>query len=603
MRRRDFLAAGTAMVGALAAPALRGQPTPVTRGAVVIGVDKVGGLAPLRAARSGAVSMASFLTAEGFDVKLLVDDQKPVTAGDLKAAIKAYVNAGTLDQLVIYFAGHGFASATNSEFWLLSDALTDVNEAVSLNESRDLARQSGIPNVVFVSDACRSIAESLQATRVRGQIVFPNSAVSTNVACDVDRFLAARIGLPAWEVPVERSAPEYQGVYTACFLDAFKRPYASMVQMVDGKAVVPNRRLRHYLEQEVPKKARDFSVTLSQVPDAEICSDEPTFIGHVATADRATGGGTAATLSDVASSAIGAGLGGGTPGQTDAALRGLATASGFAESTETIARARGLPGQFNTRAGFVVSGQEVAAAAARPGIKVDFGNVAGSARIEVDVREVRGASVAIRFADGTGTVLAALDNFVGNVVVDHGRVIAVSYIPSRGSGMYNLYESESKRLDELHAAVATAARFGVFRIEGPKETRNRTAQQLAGRIRMLKGIDPTLGLYAAYAYADAGLVNDVRSVRGYMRGDLGTDLFDVAMLTGDLSGKTIGAPGGAAPFGPMLSQGWGMLRVRDVRLPKQLEPLQDHLLPSLWTTFDREGMAIAEGALRAGLVG
>jgi hypothetical protein len=33
----------------------------------------------------------------------------------------------------------------------------------------------------------------------------------------------------------------YQGVYTNCFLEAFRRPYASMVEMVEGKPVVPNR--------------------------------------------------------------------------------------------------------------------------------------------------------------------------------------------------------------------------------------------------------------------------------------------------------------------------------------------------------------------------
>jgi hypothetical protein len=168
--------------------------------------------------------------------------------------------------------------------------------------------------------------------------------------------------------------------------------------------------------------------------------------------------------------------------------------------------------------------------------------------------------------------------------------------------MRSAYEYEAKRLDELHATVATAARFGVFRIEGPKAARNSTAAQMADRIRLLKGIDPTLGLYAAYAYADAGLMEQVRSVRGYMRGDLGVDLFDVAMLSGDLSGKPPGDPRGPYPFCPMLSQGWALLRVKDVRLQEDVVPVRDHLRPGLWTTLDREGMTIAEKALRDGRV-
>jgi hypothetical protein len=119
---------------------------------------------------------------------------------------------------------------------------------------------------------------------------------------------------------------------------------------------------------------------------------------------------------------------------------------------------------------------------------------------------------------------------------------------------------------------------------------------------MLKGIDPTLGLYAAYAYDDAGVSDQVRSVRGIMRGDLGVDLFDVAMLTGDLSGRTLGGPGGPYPFCPMLSQGFGLLRVRNVRLPSAVAPAADHLRRSLWTTFDREGMQIVIDALSAGRV-
>src|SRR5438552_610960 len=170
MERRDFLGAGIALTGALAVRSVRAQPGNSNRAAVVIGVDKAGNLPKLRAARSGARTVAEWLKGEGFDVKLFVDDPNPVKASDLFAAINAFVNLGTLDQLVIYFAGHGFISGTLSEFWLLSEAPDNPNEAVSLNESCTNAQQSGIPNVVFISDACRSRAESLSAERVHGTV-------------------------------------------------------------------------------------------------------------------------------------------------------------------------------------------------------------------------------------------------------------------------------------------------------------------------------------------------------------------------------------------------------------------------------------------------
>jgi hypothetical protein len=169
--------------------------------------------------------------------------------------------------------------------------------------------------------------------------------------------------------------------------------------------------------------------------------------------------------------------------------------------------------------------------------------------------------------------------------------------------MRSAYDSEAARLERLRASVGAAARLGVFRIEGPTDLRRKTGRELAGRIRMLKGIDPTLGLYAAYAYADAGLLGDVRSVRGYMKNDLGgIDLFDVLMLTGEMSGKPPGNARGPYPFCPMLSQGWELLRVRDVRLPERIAALREHLRPSLWTTIDSEGMQTVEDVLRAGQV-
>jgi hypothetical protein len=173
-------------------------------------------------------------------------------------------------------------------------------------------------------------------------------------------------------------------------------------------------------------------------------------------------------------------------------------------------------------------------------------------------------------------------------------------VPSKSNWMFQEYAHNEARIAELHALVATAARFGVFRIDGPRDARNRAASQMADRIRILKGIDPTLGIYAAYAYADAGLLNQVRSVMGYMKDELRVDLFDVAMLAGVLTGRPPGDPNGPVPFVPMLSQGWGLLRVKDARLPESVLAAQDHLRPGLWTTIGADGMRIVAGALRDG---
>ena len=589
--RRQFLAAGLTLAGAYAAWPARSESTRSNRAAVVVGVNQVGDLIPLRAACSGAVAVADWLKAEGLDVTLIVDNKKPVLVADLKAAIKSLVDRGTLDQLVIYFAGHGFVGATGSEFWLLSNALQDPNEAVTLNASREYARRFGIKNVVFISDACRSLATSLGLAYTQGAIIFPTPTGGSQVRCDVDKFLATRIGDPAWEVPVDKSTKIYKGIYTNCLLEAFKRPYASIVVAGDdGKPVVPNRRLRDYLEIEVPKMAHEVNITLNQTPDAEICSDEPRYIAHVTTTERLTPSGTRTpTFSDVATSAIGVELGGGSQIDT----QGTPAAEAFHTSEGSLVIPRGVE-EFVERTGFVVSGARLASVTTRPEVVTHFDNSSrGYAFVNVDVRTTHGASVALRFTDGTGTVLFALDEFVGNVVVNQGSVASFALVPSRNNWRRSAYESEREKIEKLHAAVATAARYGVFRIEGPASTREKASAALAARIRMEKGIDPTLGLYAAYAYDNAGITEEVRSVLNIMRGDLEIVLFDVAMLAGELAGQQ----DRLYPFCPMLSQGWDLLRTRNVRLLQSVASAADHLLRSLWTMLDPQGMEIVIGAL------
>ncbi len=78
----------------------------------------------LKAAASGARAVEQWLRSEKFDVTAFVDDTRPVRAHMLHEAIANLINLGTLEQLIVYFAGHGFPNAGRSETWLLSEAPT-----------------------------------------------------------------------------------------------------------------------------------------------------------------------------------------------------------------------------------------------------------------------------------------------------------------------------------------------------------------------------------------------------------------------------------------------------------------------------------------------
>jgi len=140
--------------------------------AIVIGVGSYTHLIHLDSV-AGAQAFASWLTAEGVNVKLITDAEKKVAAHSIREAITTILDKGTTTHLVVYFTGHGYLNGMN-ENWLLSDAPRDPSAAINLTGNTDFARLSNVPNVVFISDACRSTPDSLQSSAMQGSLVFPS---------------------------------------------------------------------------------------------------------------------------------------------------------------------------------------------------------------------------------------------------------------------------------------------------------------------------------------------------------------------------------------------------------------------------------------------
>jgi hypothetical protein len=601
VRRRDLLRLCATAPAALATCRVNSQPAPpITRAAVVIGVDQPRGLPKLHAAAYGAKMVGDWLTGERFDVKLLTDQVGPVKVADIFNAIADFVERGTVEELVIYFAGHG-SVVGYGEFWMLSESPHNPNEAVFFPETFDLARLCGIPNVIFISDACRSTGESLGAQHMRGQLIFPNEN-NTHVATKIDRFLATALGSPAYEV--KDTAGAYNGIYTTCFLAAYQDPYFDTVKEVGGVLVVPDQSMELYLSKIVPQRASAASSKINQTPSSVVESKLEVYIGRAAKTpspsrvlETVVAVPTLNHVVNIELKDFGIAI---IPAPSLVAeefkqdLKRIEETTGFAASRNLILDSRG-PNVFRQATGINIFGTRIRTAIASAYMKtLIVGQGDGALEptvIQIDPSEDRQGSVVIEFEDGAGTVLAALPRYVANVVVDQGKVANVSYVPGEIGEIGeqpNRTPSYFPLMDELHALVATSAKFGAFQIDGPPEIRAHNAQSLGDALRRGKLVDPTLGIYAAYAYADAGLSEDVRSVYWHMK-EFEIDLFDVAMLAGVL-GDRRGRP--PAPFCPMLSQGWGLLRSRNLALPEELANARDHLLRALWTTFDPEGMRI-----------
>lgn len=584
------------------------------RAAVVIGVNQTGKLPPLRAAVSGAKKFGHWLNQEGFDVDLIVDEKKPVTVAQVSSLISELVELGTLRQLVVFFSGHGFLNSGRDETWLLSGAPRDANEAINVAENVVLARESGIPSVVMISDACRSTPESIQASRVRGSVIFPNEETSNEPRPEIDRFFATLPGSASFEVSVGQSVKHHRAVFTDCFLQAYVKPDAGMVrQVVVGNQptrVVPNRNLKEYLRREVPLRMQQLKVQARQLPEAIVESGDDVYVGKVAPRpplERHAIGGVAGLMvmpvrttvdvGDVAQLAFARAIGSAVdlPVSSKEAIDREASESGFNAALDAVrtSEERG-PDHFESTTGLKVIGTRVAEFL---GLTVDAAKLYEEAeatyiRINTPIPARSATSVILRFADGSGTVAAGLGGYIGTISVEGGRVANVSYVPSTNSDRWNEYIHERSRLRELRTIVATAARFGAFRVE------RQDAGAVADRIRFLKKIDPTLGLYSAYAYAEVGVSREVESVREIMAEDISAMLFDVAMLAGEMAKGERGTNLPIVPFCPMLSQGWNLLRVKRARLHPVVDNARDHLLPSLWTTFDSDGMDMLTRAVR-----
>ena len=574
--------------------------------AVVIGVNKTGGLPPLAGAVTGAKEFADWAKTQGMAVQLLTDETGDLPLSTIAKAVKEVIEARTYEKLVVYFAGHGFLLSPQTELWLLSGAPDYSYEAVNLQLSRDYARYSGIPHVIFVSDACRSGGPTHRHRSVTGAAMFSTPAAYDQDG-EVDTFYATRPGDTALEYGNEQEAVDnYKGLFTECLLGALEGGEPSVVQETSEgnlkRWLVLSRPLKEYLLEAVPQRAAAISIKLSQSPEVRVETQLPKFFGELAFAptraglsepdfDLPPGAGfhpPERDLRDFVANVRGAALS--FEEHEDMAVITNAAFTerehNFTSQISTIASARGRD-HYETETGFSVYGR-VKSVVIGDGIDSDVFVDADVTQIRVyDPMDYAGRSILIEFESGIGTVLAVKPHFIGTVLVDGPQVINVNYTPASNSPLSFEYEMEPERIERRRAFVAAATRNGVFELESDD------ARDVADYLRMMKGIDPTLGIYAAYAYHQIGRLSQIRSVLAYMRSDPPPVPLDVALLARVDDWPTV------APFCPMLGQGWALLELRP-ELMSRLSSFRTLLQPALWTTFTPEGVALARSALETG---
>lgn len=608
------------------------------RAAILIGVSKAGPLPELQAVVVGIQGMRAWALSQEIApelIRTITDEVQSVTPTMLSASVRELCDRGDIEQLVVYFAGHGVVIGYN-EYWLLSDAIVDANAAVNLSGSEELARRGLIPHVIFVSDACRTAAAGIQAQGIQGSIIFPNNAPS-GAEKAVDIFFATAIGDPALEIADQKaSTRSYKAMYTALLLEALQGRFPVIAEEVRERelALIRPRPLKRLLAKELP--IRVFEATAganprSQLPDARITSDDDAWISFVSpsaleSSSTKFGGApsseanayaeiaadavrrreqivrevlrtTDASIEDVLTRLY-------QEVRVDATDHGSLSARDDSFTADAIRYTESFgPLEFETHCGFKIRGATVRNAAA-----VDaFVEILDSgAIVRVNIPKGVSASVLLTLESGVGVLLPAIPQFLGSLTFDQDHLNDVAFEPSHNTARWSDYQHRYAELRVLRAVIASSSRLGAFHLEvdDSDQLSLRMQYSFAKQMQYSKAFDPSLAIYAAHAFRDLGKRERLKEMAWHLLDDLGFLPFDVALLAGDLNGsQVVGTKPPVCPFLPLLSQSWALLPTSDFQPPPILRTIARRVTPSsLWTVYDSEGVRLLSDFIHEGKV-
>ena len=580
--------------------------------------------------------MAAWAATQGIpQIKLLTDQSNRVTMQAIREAVSDIQNVGGVEQLIVYFSGHG-VYVRMSEYWLLSGAPDDRQEAINLDYCVDSARQSAFSNVVFLSDACRTLANDFQFSRLLGSDIFPNPLMPANPERDVDSFFAAGLGEPSIETRHAASLSGWRSLYTETLCEALEGRVTELLDLDAsvgaGVKVVRCRPLGDYLTTEVPQRAIALSLGFQAVqrPAARITSRDTAWLAcfggespaapvspDISLPENLTATSAEIDLAGLFKPFGTAYTGGGQfpPNRApkgkqpespfpikrlDAAFRegfsltsahrydavdALEVSADIAGVAHDVAAAdRIAPAGFETACGFHIVGAAFRSARVLGGAASLFDQNAEIVRVNTPLNVP--ANVLLTLTNGHGTVLPAIPSFIGNLVFEGEALVNVSYQNS-----YNKPED----LSDLRALVASLSRKGLFRLDAEEHGGAANALRLANRIRYGKSLDPSLALYAAYGFYDLQHSEQTAEMRSFLWNNLHFDFFDIALLSRSLT-QTV-SPGQIFPFFPLLTRGWALIHSSNPLLPPSLVDLYTNLANSQWSLFNPTGVSMITRAV------
>lgn len=559
------------------------------RGAVFIGVDQTGGGLPLlKAAASGSRQMHEWAVDPergGFDptlTRLLTDtDDATVTSDAVQTAVEELVAAG-VDQLIVYFGGHGLL-VDMVETWLLSGAPLRSSAAISVGKSIQAAKRGRTPHVVIISDACRTPAKDLDTQSLTPVAAFPN--VSGNgMRPRVDVFYASAQGQAALEI-TSAAARKAEGIYTGVLHDALNGTFhdANGLErdvMVRGDHGDPRwyiytNPLCVYLEAAVATRLAEHGIDMDQSPTFDVqVGPNPRWLARlthkpVGPRVRSAGSNSDAVQHRSMSQIVGAlyqtAAGPWEVFESQLLLAEAEGAGQFVASVRALLAPLSSLSQYGNgvRQALHVRGARIRRARIPQGPLVTDGhtvalpmNIGGTHMVTLDFDNDTVTQLPV--LDGHVTEVHVVDRHIGAVLFDAGQPEPARATPLRRITAIVTACAQRRRMPDVHDGVRLAA--------------------LLSRSRLP---DPALGLYQAYALHSRQEDRQLEHLRAGLSEQLGgIEFADLTLLD-----QNRGADSTRTTAYPLLTQGWDLLS-ETLQDHAGLE-LRRHLLPSLWTVFDR----------------
>jgi hypothetical protein len=551
----------------------------MSRALLAIGVSKAPPLTELKGAIADAKAVAQWARDNAWESVTAITDEggAKVEAGAIFDQCQKFLKDATLEQMIIFFAGHGFSPVPGQEIWLLSDWSSDGNEAINASGSIFTAQRFQRPRISFIADACRTTSRIAAGTY--GQVILPKPIPASSDS-QVDLFYSTAFGDVSQEYQPDAHVPSY-GVFSREFLNAV-RGAAAESRTPPLRYVVTSRSLQDYLTETVPKACEAIANAVIQHPDATAKWRRPYDV--YAEWDAAP---------SVPQMIIREGAEGSAAGEAAVAKDLARRTSRIDEDASRYLAAEGRQ-SFESGAGLTIVGAEVH-------------NVLLSAFSSTVFKEAGDWHVRVFSPDG-GHVLekpcTALVHISTARWQDHWialpvfpGLIATALIDEHGFSSLNYRrikvaasgEDENRRFLDTALAEATA----LFR-HGLTLPIERVREMIA-IMRNHKLENPALAILAAYLSQRSGDLKQIDEMMLYPIGDGPYVPFDLTLLT-DHKGYSDADIVGSFPF---MSLGWSLLQ-RDALPDAKLQKLVMCLTPSMWTMVEKVGGEVLSELIAAG---